>query len=91
MWVGWVLGRVCRGVWGVSGGGLWGEKVSLAPLYYPDTLVNPDTCLGLDSKSQDNLLPKGVHTLLGPTPQKKKRDKRNLASNDNRRSASSND
>ena len=21
--------------------------VSLAPLYYPDTLVNPDTCLGL--------------------------------------------
>ena len=23
-----------------------GEKVSLAPLYYPDTLVNPDTCLG---------------------------------------------
>ena len=39
-----VLGRVCRGVWGVSGGGLWGEKVSLAPLYYPDTLVNLDTC-----------------------------------------------
>ena len=36
-----------------------------------------------DSKSQDNFLPKGVHTLLGPTPQKKKRDKRNLASNDN--------
>ena len=23
-----------------------GEKVSIAPLYYPDTLVNPDTCLG---------------------------------------------
>ena len=23
------------------------EKVSLAPLYYPDTLVNPDTCLGI--------------------------------------------
>ena len=21
--------------------------VSLAPLYYPDTLVNPDTCLGI--------------------------------------------
>ena len=42
-----VLGRVCRGVWGVSGGGLWGEKVSLAPLYYPDTLVNLDTCLGV--------------------------------------------
>ena len=49
---------VCVGcVWGVCGacvGGClgwccWGrgrEKVSLAPLYYPDTLVNPDTCLG---------------------------------------------
>ena len=27
-----------------------GEKVSLAPLYYPDTLVNPDTCLGSNQK-----------------------------------------
>ena len=41
---------VCGVVWGVSGGGLWGEKVSLAPLYYPDTLVNPDTCLGTSKK-----------------------------------------
>ena len=23
------------------------ERVSLAPLYYPDALVNPDTCLGV--------------------------------------------
>ena len=28
-----------------------GEKVSLAPLYYPDTLVNPDTCLGRNFQS----------------------------------------
>ena len=43
-------------VWGVCGacvGRVWGvcvgQKlfVSLAPLYYPDTLVNPDTCLGI--------------------------------------------
>ena len=45
------------GLWGCVGGcvrclcvlgcGVRGEeKVSLAPLYYPDTLVNPDTCLG---------------------------------------------
>ena len=27
-------------------GGFRAEKVSLATLYYPDTLVNPDTCLG---------------------------------------------
>ena len=34
-------------VWYVLGCGARGEvKVSLAPLYYPDTLVNPDTCLG---------------------------------------------
>ena len=26
-----------------------GEKVLLAPLYYPDTLVNPDTCLGISN------------------------------------------
>ena len=45
----------CEGAWGYEGacvGRAWGvcvgqEKwVSLAPLYYPDTLVNPDTCLG---------------------------------------------
>ena len=33
---------VCR-VWGRQG-----DTVSLAPLYYPDTLVNLDTCLGLE-------------------------------------------
>ena len=38
--------RVCVWcVWG-CGRGVRGEKVSLAPLYNPDTLVNPDTCLG---------------------------------------------
>ena len=38
--------RVCLWcVWG-CGRGVRGEKVSLAPLYNPDTLVNPDTCLG---------------------------------------------
>ena len=47
----------CVGVWGsVCGAGVGGcvgwcwsrgrEKVLLAPLYYPDTLVNSDTCLG---------------------------------------------
>ena len=38
------------GVWVgecVGCGRVRGEKVSLAPLYYPDTLVNPDTCLGV--------------------------------------------
>ena len=45
---------VCEGAWGCVGRA-WGvcvgqEKwVSLAPLYYPDTLVNPDTCLGYRS------------------------------------------
>ena len=42
----WGVCRVCVGrvgrVWGP-----WGEKVSLAPLYYLDTLVNLDTCLGI--------------------------------------------
>ena len=33
--------------WDVRGVGMGRkERVSLAPLYYPDTLVNPDTCLG---------------------------------------------
>ena len=47
-----VLERVVGCVGGVCLGGVgwcWGsggEKVSLTPLYYPDTLVNPDTCLG---------------------------------------------
>ena len=51
-------GSVC-GAWGVWGrvGCVWGVQyhptffdceavTTLAPLYYPDTLVNPDTCLG---------------------------------------------
>ena len=53
------MSGVCVGAWGgacVGFGacveacvGCWccGRKsVSFAPLYYPDTLVNPDTCLG---------------------------------------------
>ena len=53
------VGRVVWGVCGVAWGRGWcvcvgacgvcagrgGEKVSLAA-YYPDTFVNPDTCLG---------------------------------------------
>ena len=44
-----VVWGVCWGVCGACVGVCWGfmgEKVSLAPLYYPDTFVNPDTCLG---------------------------------------------
>ena len=41
-----VCAGLCWGVWGCGVWGLWREKVSLTPLYYPDTLVNPDTCLG---------------------------------------------
>ena len=51
--MGWVLGRVrcvLRRVWGVRGG-FGGEKVSFAPLYDTDTLVNPDTCLGITSET----------------------------------------
>ena len=47
------VGRVwCVGcAWGVWSVWLLGkERLSLAPLYYPDTLVNPDTCLGLRMK-----------------------------------------
>ena len=46
-------------VWGRVGVGAWvwvlghklgvrsvGERKYRSPLYYPDTLVNPDTCLG---------------------------------------------
>ena len=50
------VGRVgtCEGVWGRVGacGDMWGrvqavgEKKYRSPLYYPDTLVYPDTCLG---------------------------------------------
>ena len=36
-----VLGRVWRG------GGDHVEMKYCSPLYYPDTLVNPDTCLGI--------------------------------------------
>ena len=41
----------CGDVGGCVGWWCWGrarEKVSLAPLYFPDTLVNPDTCLGTE-------------------------------------------
>ena len=48
---------MCQGVSGVSGkcvgDGMMLKSVrmargqQLAPLYYPDTLVNPDTCLGI--------------------------------------------
>ena len=44
--VGGVLGRVgvCVGAcWGVRA---FGERKYRSPLYYPDTLVHPDTCLG---------------------------------------------
>ena len=37
----WCVCGVCVGVCG----GFRGEKVSLAPLYYPDTLVNLNTCI----------------------------------------------
>ena len=44
----------CDGrMWGVRGGRVGGggggvvERKYRSPLYYPDTLVNPDTCLGL--------------------------------------------
>ena len=49
------VGKVCRGgvfcvgcvCWGgVSGVSGMAVGWQLAPLYYPDTLVNPDTCLG---------------------------------------------
>ena len=40
------MGRVLGHVWGVGTVGRDLEKVSLAPLYYPETLVNSDTCLG---------------------------------------------
>ena len=48
-----MLGRVCGVCVGacvvcvcVGGRGCGRKCVSFAPLYYPDTLVNPDTCLG---------------------------------------------
>ena len=50
----WVCWCVC-GVCGVCGG-FRGEKVSLAPLYYPDTLINPDTCLGVIFSVNKNIL-----------------------------------
>ena len=38
---------VLWGCWGVCGGGVFVvERKYRSPLYYPDTLVNPDTCLG---------------------------------------------
>ena len=49
--LGCVLG-VCGGVVGacVWGGGGVAERKYRSPLYYPDTLVNPDTCLGIINK-----------------------------------------
>ena len=41
------VGRVGR-VWAV------GERKYRSPLYYPDTLVNPDTCLGDKSGSLED-------------------------------------
>ena len=53
-----VVGGGTGACWGVCGafvgcvwgrGGCWGavvEREYRSPLYYPDTLVNPDTCLG---------------------------------------------
>ena len=53
VWCVWGVGCVWHvwGVWGRAWGVCVGQKVlvSLAPLYYPDTLVNPDTCLGYDT------------------------------------------
>ena len=37
-----VCGGVCVGAWGRGGRG----RKYRSPLYYPDTLVNLDTCLG---------------------------------------------
>ena len=43
--------RVCagcvQGVCGACGGGAVVERKYRSPLYYPDTLVNLDTCLGV--------------------------------------------
>ena len=54
--VGEVWGRcvgVCWGASGCAGEVCWGRDdargLELAPLYYPDTLVNQDTCLGIYS------------------------------------------
>ena len=45
------------------------SRVSLAPLYHPDTLVNPDTCLGLFSHYKRIVLPGGPNrSKLGLTP-----------------------
>ena len=41
------------GAWDVRGVGAGRkERVSLARLYYPDTMVNPDTCLGYNIASE---------------------------------------
>ena len=44
----WRVQGVCRACAGRAWGVCVGQEVLvlLAPLYYPDTLVNPDTCLG---------------------------------------------
>ena len=42
-----------RGVWGLGRNQLaiLGTVWAVAPLYYPDALVNPDTCLGGGSRN----------------------------------------
>ena len=47
--VGCVLGRVWRG------GGAVVERKYRSPLYYPDTLVNLDTCLGVTYRRRKNV------------------------------------
>ena len=46
--VGSVCGACDVGAWGDVSGACEGvvERKYRSPLYYPDTLVNPDTCLG---------------------------------------------
>ena len=41
------------------------EKVSLAPLYYPGTLANPDTCLGILYILQKKKSFKGIKVIVG--------------------------
>ena len=50
-----VLGERLGGCVGAGVGCVWcvrsvGERKYRSPLYYPDTLVNPDTCLGRKKK-----------------------------------------
>ena len=44
------------GAWGDVSGACEGvvERKYCSPLYYPDTLVNPDTCLGVEYSNLHN-------------------------------------